>query len=110
MPEIDGQALIAEAEQTADSLGLTFTQIDGCDPLWNEPQSDFVKQFQSLAGTDAQTVCYATDGGVLNELSRRVVIGPGSIHQAHTVDEWISIEQLRRGIECYEKALRFWCL
>lgn len=109
MPEIDGRSLIAEVEETARSLGLTVTLFDGCDALWNDPDSGFIRQFQSLAGTDAQTVCYATDGGVLSELSRRVVIGPGSIQQAHTVNEWISIDQLRRGIDLYEKAIRNWC-
>lgn len=109
MPEIDGRSLVAEVEDTARTLGLTVTRWDGCDALWNDPHSDFILQFQSLAGTETQTVCYATDGGVLSELSRRVVIGPGSIKQAHTVNEWISIEQLRRGIDCYEKAIRNWC-
>ena len=30
-----------------------------------------------------------------------VVIGPGSIDQAHTVDEWIDVEQLRQAAEIY---------
>ncbi len=30
-----------------------------------------------------------------------VVFGPGSIAQAHTIDEWISIEQLRAAAEIY---------
>lgn len=30
-----------------------------------------------------------------------VVFGPGSIHQAHTVDEWISIDELRQASEIY---------
>lgn len=109
MPEIDGGKLIAEAEQTAKQLGLSFEVLEGCDPLWNDPDSDFVAKFQSLAGTQTQTVSYSTDGGVLGELSRRVVIGPGSIRQAHTADEWISIDQLDRGITFYEQAFRAWC-
>ncbi|WP_372898301.1 M20 family metallopeptidase [Stieleria sp.] len=109
MPEVDAAELVAEADATARRLGLTVTPIAGCDPLWTDPDSEIVSQFQAIAGTRSQTVCYATDGGVLGELSRRIVIGPGSIAQAHTVDEWIAIDQLRRGIDCYEKALRHWC-
>ncbi len=30
-----------------------------------------------------------------------VVFGPGSIHQAHTVDEWIDINELRQASEIY---------
>ncbi len=109
MPAVDGQDLIAEARSTASRLGLSFTMLGGCEPLWNDPESDFILKLKSLAGTESQTVCYATDGGVLSELSRRVVIGPGSICQAHTVDEWIEIDQLDQGIECFEKCIRCWC-
>ena len=31
-----------------------------------------------------------------------VVFGPGSITQAHTKDEWISLEQLEMGVKAYE--------
>ncbi|MCO8121833.1 M20 family metallopeptidase [Stieleria sp. TO1_6] len=110
MPGVDEQPLFAQVQQAADQLGLQFTLVPGCDPLWTDPSSAFVQQLKTLAGTQTQTVCYATDGGVMNELSQRVVIGPGSIHQAHTVDEWIAIDQLQRGIEVYETALRHWCL
>lgn len=35
-----------------------------------------------------------------------VVLGPGDISQAHTIDEWISLEQLHRGVEVYEALMR----
>lgn len=34
-----------------------------------------------------------------------VAAGPGSIEQAHTVDEWISIRELEEGVEFYRKFL-----
>ena len=34
-----------------------------------------------------------------------VAVGPGSIAQAHTADEWIAIEDLRRGVEFYRAFL-----
>ncbi|KAA5540967.1 M20 family metallopeptidase [Roseiconus nitratireducens] len=110
MPGISGSDLVAEAQQEAERLGLSFHPIDGCDPLWTDPSDGDVKQLVGLAGTTARTVCYATDGGVLTELRRRIVFGPGSIHQAHTTDEWISLDQLRRGIRCFEQAVRTWCV
>jgi acetylornithine deacetylase/succinyl-diaminopimelate desuccinylase-like protein len=30
-----------------------------------------------------------------------VVFGPGSINQAHTVDEWIDVNELRQATEIY---------
>jgi acetylornithine deacetylase len=47
-------------------------------------------------------VPYGTDGSKLAEAGLpTVVIGPGDIAQAHTVDEWIEIDQLERAVEVY---------
>ncbi len=35
-----------------------------------------------------------------------IVIGPGSIQQAHRPDEWISLEQLEKGVDLFEKFFR----
>ena len=32
-----------------------------------------------------------------------VVLGPGSIDQAHTADEWIAVEELEAAVEVYER-------
>jgi acetylornithine deacetylase len=34
-----------------------------------------------------------------------VAAGPGSIAQAHTADEWISLEELDRGVKFYRDFL-----
>ena len=45
-------------------------------------------------------VLYGTDAAVLSSESvPTVVFGPGSIDQAHTAEEWIDIDQLRKAIE-----------
>ena len=38
------------------------------------------------------------------------VIGPGNIAQAHTFDEWITLEQLEKGTELYTEMVRQWCV
>jgi acetylornithine deacetylase len=38
-----------------------------------------------------------------------VVFGPGDIAQAHTHDEWISLDQLERGTDMFARAIRRWC-
>ena len=35
-----------------------------------------------------------------------VALGPGSIAQAHTADEWISVQDLEEGAQFFEKFLR----
>ena len=54
-------------------------------------------------------VCYGTDGGEFSELKQRVVLGPGSIQQAHTSDEWISTDQLEKGSQLYANLIRRFC-
>ena len=34
-----------------------------------------------------------------------VVIGPGSPHTAHTADEWVEIDQIRRGVDLYHRLM-----
>jgi acetylornithine deacetylase len=48
-------------------------------------------------GGPARTVPFGTDGGHFQAAGlSTVVIGPGSIEQAHTPDEWIEVSQLER--------------
>ena len=47
-------------------------------------------------------VKYATHAGELSAAGiPSVVLGPGDIAQGHTNDEWIDIEELRKGVEIY---------
>jgi acetylornithine deacetylase len=36
-----------------------------------------------------------------------LVLGPGSPHKAHTVDEWVSVEAIERGVEMYLGIMRY---
>lgn len=109
MPEIDGRDLMARVEEKAKELGLQYQVCEGGAPLWIDPDNSCIRDFCALTGGHPKTVCYGTDGGEFNELKHRAVCGPGDIAQAHTADEWLEIEQLSKGIDLYEKAIRFWC-
>ena len=59
---------------------------------------------QSARGTSPQrlAVPYATDAPFFAQLGiPTVIFGPGSIDQAHTADEWITVEQLHQAVEVY---------
>ena len=69
-----------------------------------------MRQTLKLVGrSDPKTVSFATDGGLLSEISEKVVLGPGDIAQAHTTNEWISLEQMETGTELYAELIRHWC-
>jgi acetylornithine deacetylase len=47
-------------------------------------------------------VAYCTDASILRQAGVPLVVaGPGSIAQAHTVDEWIELDELERGARFY---------
>lgn len=110
MPTIDGELLVTAAREKAHSLGLEFKREKGGGFVWIDPQTPAVRAMCEVARClEPKTVCYGTDGGEFTELEKLVICGPGDIAEAHTSDEFLSLEQLDRGIDLYARALRRWC-
>lgn len=109
MPTIDGEGLMARVAEAAKSRGLEFKRFKDGNPVWIQPDSHCITDLCELVDSPSITVCYGTDAGEFHELKQRVVIGPGDISQAHTTDEWISLDQLSRGADTYADVVRRWC-
>lgn len=59
------------------------------------------------ANPEIEYANYCTDASFYPRINvPTVVFGPGSITQAHTKDEWISIDQLEMGVRSYEALLK----
>jgi acetylornithine deacetylase len=60
-----------------------------------------------LKGIDTTVVAYTTDipefGGAWG---KPFLLGPGSIHVAHTLDEYVPKQQLMEAVEIYQKMVR----
>ena len=111
MPGQAADGLVRRAEAVAKRCGLDFTWECRGLPLYGDPSSEFVRETLLIAERDkARTVGYGTDGVCFTELKQIIVLGPGSIQQAHTDDEWISLDQLASGTEVYERMLRKCCV
>lgn len=111
MPGQNPQELVDRASQKAAECGLEFEVLSQAEPLYLDPKSSFVKEMLELSGkSEPGTVSYGTDGAKFTELENLVVFGPGDIAQAHTHDEWISLEQLELGTKAYSQAIATWCL
>jgi acetylornithine deacetylase len=110
MPGVDLQPLIDRTRAAAASSGLEFEMFNPESVLHTDPKNPFVTASLKLAHRNhPRTVSYGTDGGVFGELENLIVFGPGNIAQAHTRDEWISIEQLNLGTEMYSRMIEHWC-
>ena len=111
MPGQDSASLIARSRSIAEQCGLEFHLECAGQPLSGDAHSEFVQETLKVAGASrSKTVCYGTDGVMFGELKQILVLGPGSILQAHTDDEWIALEQLEKGTQLYEHLFRRWCL
>ena len=110
MPGQQPEILAERARAAAEKCGIEFVLDRTGPPLYTDPNSDYVRQTLKLTGAKtARTVAYGTDGSVFSQMKNLVVLGPGGIAQAHTNDEWISLDQLRAGFETYSKLIRHWC-
>ena len=111
MPGQDGNELVAQAKAIADRIGLEFHLECAGQPLYSDPNSEYVRETLKLVDeSQSRTVGYGTDGVMFTELQQILVLGPGSIRQAHTDDEWISLDQLNKGTDVFEHLFRRWSL
>ncbi len=105
MPNVKHAMIVDQVERLASKAGLEFVKSEEAPSLIGDPNGDFVRTMLSIVEKPAaKSACYATDGSVLRGLSEIIVCGPGSIAQAHRNDEWISLEQLQKGVDVYRKA------
>ena len=110
MPGQDADGLVERLRALATRSGLQFEVVFSGEPLFSDPNGLLIRELLQLSGADhPRTVAYGTDGAVFTELQNIAVWGPGDIAQAHTDDEWISLEQLDRGTDLYRRAIQRWC-
>ncbi|ADZ90152.1 acetylornithine deacetylase [Marinomonas mediterranea] len=83
---------IAERTNTEIELSSLFPDV----PSFSTPkESDIIKACEELTNNDAETVAFATEGPFLNTLGMEtLVLGPGSIDQAHQPNEFLALDQL----------------
>lgn len=60
-------------------------------------------RMQTLPGFETAVFPYTTDIPLLTRWGTPLLLGPGSIHVAHTDDEHVSIDDLTHAVELYER-------
>jgi acetylornithine deacetylase len=64
------------------------------------------QHFHTISGFDVAPVAYTTDIPLLSRWGTPLLFGPGSIHVAHTSDEYIDVRELRAAVDSYERIVR----
>ena len=91
-------------------ISATFGNLRAhpCPALETDTSLPWVKSFLRSAGKrQTSGVNYFCDAAVLASVGiPSLVFGPGDIAQAHTADEWITVESLERAADLLERFLR----
>ena len=70
-----------------------------------------MKVCERLTGHQAESVAFATEAPWLQQLGlETLVMGPGSIDQAHQPDEYLELSQIDPTINVLKQLIRHFCL
>ena len=89
---VDDGASVRDALRVLDPLVTV-------EPLFEIP----AVRMHAVADIETAVFPYATDIPLLTRWGRPLLLGPGSIHVAHTDDEHVSVEDLRQAVALYER-------
>jgi acetylornithine deacetylase len=64
------------------------------------------QHFHTIDGFDVAPVAYTSDIPLLGRWGTPLLFGPGSIHVAHTPDEYIDVRELRDAVDAYRRMVR----
>ncbi|WP_315982155.1 M20/M25/M40 family metallo-hydrolase [Aliamphritea spongicola] len=80
-------------------------------PFQNDKQSELVRCAEQLTGHTASTVAFGTEAPFLQALGMdTIVMGPGSINQAHQPDEYLAMDQIRPTVDILRQLIGKYCL
>ena len=64
------------------------------------------QHFHTIPGFESEPVSFTSDIPLLDRWGTPLLFGPGSIHVAHTPDEFIDIDELRAAVGSYMRLVR----
>lgn len=101
----------------ADTLagsGLQLERVslfEGIEAMETPASAEIIRAAEQLTGQQAEAVAFGTEGPYLNALGMdTVILGPGSIDQAHQPDEYIGMDQLQPAMQIIRQLVQRFCL
>jgi acetylornithine deacetylase len=83
----------------------------GIPAFQNSRTSELVRTAEQLTGHQAEAVAFGTEAPFLQGLGMdTIVMGPGSINQAHQPDEYLSHDQINPMVAVLENLIQKYCL
>ena len=118
LPAMSFATLKADLEQmaaeVAEARGLgvtTQTFGEGMPAMDTDAASEIAQYLTHITGKKTASVAFGTEAPYFNAMqTETIVIGPGSINQAHQPDEFLPIEQIDPTIKMLEDLVERFCL
>jgi len=105
------QGIIDELSRLDPQFSAELVSHSAREPLDVPLDSPIVKVLKGILGTEPVGAPYYTEAvDYTREGIPTVICGPGSIDQAHTADEYISLEQLDAGVATFKETIKKVCL
>ncbi|MDQ2076532.1 acetylornithine deacetylase [Marinimicrobium sp. ABcell2] len=91
---------------------IVFSSLfHGVDSFEQSRDCDLIRTCEQLTGHTAESVAFATEAPFLQSLGMEtVVLGPGSINQAHQPDEFIDTRQLAPAVDTLVGLIQKFCV
>ncbi|WP_269618788.1 acetylornithine deacetylase [Zhongshania sp. BJYM1] len=97
------------AERRAINIGLRAL-MPGLAAYEEPADSELVTLVEQLTGQPAGTVGFATEAPFFQQLGMQtIVMGPGSIDQAHQPDEFMALDQIQPSIDVLRSMIKRFC-
>lgn len=104
------QRLTPIAERSGTDIVLS-SLFEGVDPFGEDEHSELIKLCEQLTGNHSESVAFATEAPFMQQLGMQtVVLGPGSINQAHQPDEFIPLDQIEPAVKIVRGLIEKYCL
>ncbi|USD37880.1 MULTISPECIES: acetylornithine deacetylase [Ferrimonas] len=104
------QALAPVMNRYPDCISIT-PLFPGSEPFAYQGDNTLLDLAQQLSGQDAEAVNYATEAPYINQLGcQTLVLGPGSIEQAHQPDEFVHMDYLTATPRLLSNFINKFCL
>jgi len=89
----------------------TLALFDGVPAIETPADSALVKAVEKLTGASSEAVAFSTEAPFYNRLGMdSVVLGPGSINQAHQPDEYLALEQIKPTVKLIQDLVKQFCM
>jgi acetylornithine deacetylase len=85
--------------------------FEGVDPLVADERHELVHVCESVSGNERGAVCFGTEGPFFQSMGMETVImGPGSIDQAHQPDEYLDLASASAAVGLTERIIHRFCV